>query len=120
MAQGIKGTDFVSFALADVGVSVTRIPVTKEEHMLDGDEILVDGTSTTITAYIVRRGQQWQFDKEGKIEGGDAFMMAASTTTVNVDDKITYDGITYRVMNKIMRRAGPTTIAISYNLFMLE
>lgn len=118
MVQGIKGTDFVNFALSDVGVSVTRIPVTKETDMLTGDETLEEGTSTTVTAYIVRREQKWLFDKEGRIEGGDAFMMTATTTTVNVDDKITYDGDDFRVKNKIMRRAGNTTIAISYNLFL--
>ena len=48
--------------------------------MITGDEILVEGTSTTITAYIVRKKQDWTFDKEGKIEGGNGILM---TSTAN-------------------------------------
>lgn len=119
MAQGIKATDFGSSVISDIGVTVTRIPVTKNEDQMTGDETFVDGTSTTFTAYIVRKNQQWVFDKEGKIEGGDALLMCTTAKTINVDDKISYQGDTFRVQTVITRYAGTLPMFKTVNLFLV-
>ena len=118
--QGIKNNDFTGFPLADVGVSVSRTPITQKEDMISGDEILEEGTATTITAYIVRRKQKWEFDKEGKIEGGDGILMTATTTTINVNDMVTYKGDKFRVETVIVRMAGDIEMFKSCNLFLIE
>lgn len=112
--------DFINTVIHDVGVSLTKVPVTKEIDQLTGDESLVEGTSTTVTAYFVRKFQKWQFDKEGRIEGGDAFMMSSTTATANVNDIIVRDGEQFRVQDKIQRKYGSINMCVSYNLFLVQ
>jgi len=102
------------------GYDVTRTPVTKTTSNITGEETLTDGTATTITAYITRKTQPWHLDKEGLIEGGDALMLVKSTDTINKDDKITANGVIYRVHDILNRDQWGGNVAFkSCNLFKI-
>ena len=93
---------FIRAAWADqilerLGRSVTRTPVTKTTSNVYGDETLTEGTPAAITGIFVKFDDKWMFDKQGKVEGGDAYLQVKDTVTVNTDDLITVDGETYRV-----------------------
>ena len=88
--------------------SLTHTPVTKTLHPVTGDETLTDGTAVTLSAaFFLRENAQTQA-KEALFEGADAILMAkVSVTTLNKNDKITYDGDTYRILrDPIKRRLG--------------
>lgn len=70
---------------------------------IDGDETLTDGSTAAVRVYIVRKNAPWMFDQVGLIQGGDALMLAKPSTTVNKNDKITWNGNTYRVHNVLNR-----------------
>jgi hypothetical protein len=121
MANPNTGIQFGVYAnmISKYGDSVVRTPITKTENNLTGNEILTEGTPVSITTYIVRKNTAWKFDKEGLIQGGDAQMIVPSTVTINRDDKITWNGNTYRVMNVLNRDNGGGNVAYkSCNLFL--
>lgn len=77
--------------------TVSRTPVTKTTSNIYGDETLTDGTPADISAVFVKKDDKWMFDKQGKVEGGDAYLQVKAAVTVNVDDKITVDSEVYRI-----------------------
>jgi len=67
--------------------------------------------------------QKWFFDKEGMVEGGDAFGVTSSTTTLTRDDKITTNSETFRVHDSISYYSDNNNsikIYTYYNLFKVE
>ena len=94
MTGGINTGDFSNFALVDFGQTLVRTPVTKTTDFA-GNETLTDGSTANITAIFVRRRTEWSQDKDGLKEDVDAYIMYATTTTVNKDDKITEGGEIY-------------------------
>lgn len=122
MPQGVAQADFDVSIFPDWKVTVSRTPVTKTLDPISGDETLSDGTPANIDVIFLRRSQKWMFDKEGLIEGGDAYILAKSTTSLNKEDKITYNGDTYRVQDLIIRYTGPPDNDVIYkyaNLFLI-
>jgi hypothetical protein len=102
------------------GVQVTRTPVTKTVSNSYGDETLTDGTDENIDVYFTKKTTDWWFDKEGEVEGGDAFMMTKYNQTINKNDKITYEGNTYRVKMVIDRVVNGEIVGKDCNLFLIE
>jgi len=81
--------------------SVSYSTNTRTIHPISGEETLTAATATTMSMVFYKTDQKWYFDKEGMVEGGDSFGVVASTVTLNRDDKITVDGETFRVHDKI-------------------
>jgi len=77
--------------------TVTHIPVTKTTDNIYGNETLTDGSSVSISGVFLKIADKWMFDEQGKVEGGDAYLMVKDTVTISVDDKITVDSETYRI-----------------------
>ena len=118
LPSGIDSTDFVTNPIADIGRTVSRTPITKTEDNISGREALAEGTPVNITADFFRRERGWSWDKEGKIEGGDAFLYVGPLVTLNEQDLITVDGITYEVRNLITIKAASTAMYKYANLFI--
>ena len=79
------------------GQQISHTPVTRSTSNISGKETLSDGSASNIKAYFVRVGQNYDFVKAGFVERGDAVMLAKVADSVSKDDKITYQGSTYRV-----------------------
>lgn len=108
MVGGIESGDFINIPLSDIGVTVSRTPVTKTINF-DGDETLTDGTPENITAVLHRRTTDWSAQNAGLLEGADGYIMVDPTQALNKNDKITYDGETYRV-GDVIKRSKPVDV----------
>ena len=103
----------------DVSYSTT----TRTIHPISGEETLTDATATTIQMVFYKTDQKWFFDKEGMVEGGDAFGVTSSTTTLSRDDKITTNSETFRVHDSISYYSDNNNsikIYTYYNLFLVD
>ncbi len=112
--------DLFNAYLLELGATVTRVPVTKTTSNIEGDETLTDGTSETITVYFMREAQEWFFEKPGRIEEGDAFMLIKSDQAMNPNDKIIYDSETFRVHRVIERFVSNDKNYKQVNLFLID
>ena len=108
MVGGIESGDFINIPLNDIGVTVSRTPVTKTTGF-SGDETLTDGSPENITAVFLRRTDTWKMSAEGLRQDADGYIMVAPTQTLNRDDKITYDSETYRV-GDVIKRSKPVNV----------
>ena len=96
---------------------------TKTIHPISGEETLTAGTASSLSMVFYKTDQKWFFDKEGMVEGGDAFGVTSSTTTLSRDDKITTNSETFRVHDKISYysdEANNTKLFTYYNLYLVE
>jgi hypothetical protein len=88
---------------------IYEVPETKTIDDITGRETLTKGTASNITdALFLRMDKTWMFDETAKIEGGDAYVMVKPTVTLNEQDYITADSVTYEVRNLITINAGGT------------
>ena len=102
----------------DVSVMIA----TKEVNPISGEETLTKGEAATISMVFYKTAQSWTFDKEGNVEGGDAFIVT-KTEAYKKNDEIVIDGETYRVSNYVSYYsddANRTKIYTYYNLFKVE
>lgn len=123
MTNLAPGVDFTLFTgiIDTYGDIVVRTPVTKTESNIEGDETLNDGTPENIQGYLSRKTAPWMFDKPGLIQGGDAILLVYPTQTINKNDKITHNNVTYRVQQTLNRdQIGGVVAYISCNLFKIE
>lgn len=113
---GIVVGDFTNNPLADFGVTATHSVATKTQNPITGAETLSYATGVSITAVFVKRTQRYEQAHEGLQELGDAFMMTALGTDIKKDDKITYNGDVFIVIDTIQRDANGTSMFDSSNL----
>lgn len=107
MASLAGNTDFIDSALADLGVSVTRTPVTKAVDN-DGDETLTTAATNAITVVFYRQVPQFFQEKEGLREKADGWVMFSHLETLNKEDLIEFEGRKYRV-GRVVARGLPRT-----------
>lgn len=88
------------------GKTISRIPVTKTEDPLTGEEYLSDGTPVNITGSFFRREDDWAQDKEGLFQNADAIVLVKDDVTINKNDKLSYDSENFRVHEVVPRRLG--------------
>lgn len=100
-----QNTDFTNNALADVGITVVRTPVTRTQTT-DGDEVLVEGTPEDIQAVYNPKIDQFTQNKLGLDEQTTAYIMIAPTQDLNKDDKIKAQDKIYGVINIRERKAA--------------
>lgn len=98
----VGNTDFDLGPLTDLGVTVTRTPVTVTTNF-GGQKTYTDGSTNTLTAIFVNPNQNFALDKSGLTEISDGRLYVTATETINKYDKILHEGKTYRV-NKISIR----------------
>lgn len=112
MATIINETDdFTSNALADLGITVVRTPVTTS-YTSNGDEVRTEGTDANITAVFHKRQPNYVQSEEGLIKQVTGYVMVGTSTTLNRNDIITYQSESYRVESVITR--GPAGSVAMY------
>lgn len=90
-------TDFDLGPLTDLGVTVTRTPVTVTEDNISGQKTYSDGSTNEVTAIFCNPDQNFALDKAGLTEICDGRIYVTATETLNKYDKILHEGKTYRV-----------------------
>jgi len=103
--------------------SVSYSTNTRTIHPISGEETLTAATAADLSMVFYKTDQKWFFDKEGIVEGGDAFGVTSSTTTLTRDDKITTNSETFRVHDSISYYSDNNNsikIYTYYNLFKVE
>ena len=83
--------------LDDLGVEVTRTPITKQIDNTSGDLTRIEGTSEKIIVIIENTNPQYTLGKGGLFEGADARMFIHIDQELNKWDKIEYQGNDYWV-----------------------
>ena len=92
-------------------------------HPISGEETLTAATATTVSMVFYKSEQKWYFDKEGMVEGGDAFGVTSSTTTLSRNDTITSGSESFRVHDLISYYSDDVNaikLYTYYNLFKVE
>lgn len=107
MADGVSITDFAEI-LTDFGRTISLQRVTKTNDPLTGEETSSYASASNVTVIFFLEEQRWQWDKEGLVELGDAYVIATKATALNRYDKFTVDGDTY-IIEKIIPRYILTT-----------
>ena len=101
--------DFANGPYADLGVTVSRTPVTTTTDF-HGNKTYSDGSPANVTAIFVNPDQNFDLDKSGLNESFDAKIIVLPAQAINKYDKITYNSNTYRV-GKVNERIRAGTVA---------
>lgn len=89
--------DFSSGPLADHGVTVSRTPVTKTTNNTTGSIERTDGTSVDISIVFENPGIVFEILKQGEQKNSTVRAFIKGDVTMNVEDKITWNSIVFRV-----------------------
>jgi hypothetical protein len=122
MPVGIETEDFSDNIYTDWATSMTLTTTTTAIDNITGDETLTSSTTATISAVFLRKEQRWNFDKEGLLQEGDAYIMTLPSQTLNKDDVITANNANYRVQDIITRYNGLPNNEVLFkyaNLFLI-
>ena len=128
MVQNVLTVDDFDRILDDyAGRQVSHIVVTQSTSNISGQETFADAAPVTIKCYFMLTNQQWDFEKAGFLEKGDAVMLAKYADSVGKDDKITADGKTYRVKEAYdvpgvfdSTGSGTAMVYTACNLFLIS
>lgn len=112
--------DFVNGPLADHGQTVSRTPVTVNEHNITGHKVYTDGTPVNISAVVENPNTKRTFDRAGLTITPVMRMFVAGDVTINKDDKVTINSIDYRVDAVSTRFFDGNAILKTVNLFRIE
>jgi len=109
MTQVASVADF-AVALTDLGDSVTRTPVTETNDNVTGDRDPADGTGVTITVIFKNPSVLFDWKEQGEEKGATTQCFAAAATTINKEDKITWQTLLFRVKAVSGRFSASTKI----------
>lgn len=119
--------DFDSILDNYFGRQISHTPIVKTRSNVTGQETLTEGTTVNIKAHFSRTGQNWNFNKAGFFEKGDAVALCKYADSVSKDDIITVEGIKYRVKEILnvpgifdSTGSGSSYTYTSVNLFLYE
>lgn len=118
MAINFDSTIF-SKMIVNYSKSLTYTPVTKTTNNFGGSETLTDGTPSTIAGAFYKKEDAYTQSQVALLKGADAILMVLSAVTINKDDKITYQGETFRVEESEPRRLGTTSMYNVARLFLI-
>ena len=110
----------IDYAIDNFAVTVVKWPVTERIEQRGGEKSEAYSSTTEISGYFHRYKQDWTFDKEGKIEGGDAIFLVKNDVTVAKNDKIVTGGETFKIQNIITRYVQGTARYKACNLFLYD
>jgi len=115
--SGVSVNDFTQI-LTDFSRTLSYEVSTKTTNQLTGDETQTFAAASNKSLIFFKEENRFLFDKEGLVEVGDAYIMAATTTGIKRYDKFTIDGETFYVHNVIPRRMVGTYM-LDYGVCML-
>ena len=110
--------DFETGPLVDLGVDVTRTPVTTSESNIGGQKVYVDGSDETIAVVFSSITKGYFIDRAGETIKADALMFAQDDQDMVKHDKITYLGNIYRVDSVSKRYFNGTNLFKRVILFL--
>jgi hypothetical protein len=116
---GITSNDFINNPLTDFGVTVSWEQATKTTDNITGDETITYAPAVDKTVVFLRRSVIYELAKEGLVERGDAYIMAKTSDNFQKEDRITYDGVTYKIASVIRRKADGEDIFDFCTLFKI-
>ena len=116
----ILAEHFEKFPLNDLGRTIDRYPITKTTNPITGRETLAKGTKVSITAIAARVDTSWTQEEIIKLEGADGFIMTKPDVTLNEQDYVEVDSVTYEIKNLITIKAGTTEMFKYGQLFIKE
>jgi len=117
---GSSGNDFVDGPLSDLGVTVTRTPVTVTLSNKSGQKTYSESATNELTAVFTNPNQNFTLDKSGLTETFDGKMFVRASETITKYDKITYNSNTYRVDKVTLKKFGSTSMFKSVGMFFIE
>jgi len=123
MAVTFVKRDWTNSIINRLQRSVSYSTNTQTIHPISGEETLTAATATTISMVFYKSDQKWYFDKEGIVEGGDAFGVTSSANDLSRDDRVTVDSEVFRVHDKIAYYSDnnqSVKLYTYYNLFKVE
>jgi len=100
--------------------TISKTPITKTENPLSGEEDFTEGTPINIIGALFTKFDSYVQDKPGLIQNADAVLMIKPGVTLNKNDKLTYDGIDYRVDEVHKRRYNNTVIYQAVQCFKID
>jgi hypothetical protein len=83
---------FLSDYIYRVGMYAAYAAPTLTYNNITGEETLTAGTPSVILGYYVRKDQQWLYDREGNVQGGDAIFMTIADIALVKDGFVYIDG----------------------------
>lgn len=120
-------SDFEAMLDSYAGRQVSHIVVTKTTSNISGQESLSEASPVNIKAYFMRTAQNWDYQKSGFFEKGDAVMLAQIPAGVTIDDIIIVEGEKFRVKEAfdvpgVYDSTGSNSIYVytACNLFLYE
>ena len=119
--------DFDSILDNYFGRQVVHTPIVHTTSNITGQETLTDGTPVTIKCHFTRTNQNYDYNKAGFFEKGDAIILAKYADNVKKDSMITVEGNKFRVKEAFnvpgmfdSTGSGTTFTYTSCNLFLIE
>lgn len=89
--------DFNQILDSYAGRTLSHIPVTQSTSNITGEEVLTDGTPVNIKCYMIKTGQNFNYQEMGFMEQGDMVGLFKISDSVAKDSKITINGEVFRV-----------------------
>ena len=117
---GLEVSDFTDNVLLDLGVDVTWIERTKFIDNITGAPEFTEETPVVIQGVFVKRALRYNWNKEGLIEMGDAYVMVPYTVLIKKADHVIFDGEKYRVETVLPREPGGVKQYKSVILYKIE
>lgn len=99
---GITNDDF-SQILTDMGRVVSYKVVTRTKDAITGEETTTYASAADKTVVFFLNDKRWIWDKEGLLDVGDAYIIAATSEGVKRYDQFTIDSQTFYVENVVRR-----------------
>ena len=90
---------FNTFLDTTAGRQISHIPTTQSISNISGQETLTEGSPVTIKCYFLRTNQNWDFEKAGFLEKGDAVGLFKIADNVTKDDLVYADGLSFDISN---------------------
>ena len=90
-------SDFIRILDNYAGRQIGHAIVTQTTSNISGQETLTEGNVSSIKAYLMPYKQNWNFEKAGFIEKGDAVLMAKYSDDVEMNDVIYGNGVSYSI-----------------------
>jgi hypothetical protein len=77
--------------------TISRTPITQTISNISGNETLTEGTSANITGAFFKQQDSYAQSNPGLIQNADAVLIVKTSVTINKNDKLTYNGESFRV-----------------------
>lgn len=117
---GITKADFENFAFADLSRSLTWVPRIKGVSNVTGSPTFTNGTSVVIQGIFTKRSTSYDWQKDGFLEQGDAFVQVKESVDLKVEDLIETGDEIFRVAEVILRDPQGIRFFNSCSLFKIQ